>query len=230
MDLSLIFIIDGSIIIIIGLLFCFFGYKLARPLFPLCGLLVLEGLIYIYIYGLFKMDTLGTWLFFGGTSIVIYVILFFLHRIAGFFTGLLGSALMLIFLINAFQLQNMDYVYPVCLTISVVSGLLTVVYEKVPVILFTSLFGACAAALMGLFIYINGVDAASLIINGNVFIPFERFIAANAYIITGIAAGVAALGILVQSIESKRVLPDNPRRRVGFKREGKHREISGDTK
>ena len=93
-------------------------------------MIVIETIIYIYVYSMFSMNELGTWLFFGGISIVLYVLLFFIQRIAGFFTGVLGSALMLLYVVNAFGLQNMEYLYPVCLTVCAVCGLLTVVYKR----------------------------------------------------------------------------------------------------
>ncbi len=196
MDLSLILFIGGGVVVALGLVFCFFGYKLARILFPLGGLIVLEGVLYIYVYNLLKLDGPGTWLFFGGSAVASYMIMFFIRRIAGFFTGFLGSMLMLLYIINAFSLQDLPYVYPVCLTLCVISGLLTVVYERVAVIIFTSLMGACIAAFAGIYIYIYGIG--TLVVSEDVFRTLSSFFSDNAYLITGISAGATLFGIFIQ--------------------------------
>lgn len=195
MDLSGIILAAGGAAIVLGLVFCFFGYKLGRLLFPLCGLLVIEGLIYIYVYTQMQFDALGTWMLFAGSGVAVYIILFFIKRIAGFFTGLLGSALFLLYIVNAFSLQNLSYLAPACITICIVSGLLTVAYQKSAVIVFTSLFGACVAAFAGIFIYIQGV----VLPEGGIFTALQSFLSANAIFIAGASAGVAVAGILIQS-------------------------------
>ena len=191
-------LIGGSVVIAIGLVFCFFGYKLARFLLPLCGTLVLESIVYLYIYSLFQMNTLGTWLFFGGTSVVIFILLFFFNRISGFFTGLLGSAMFLIFIVYAFQLQSVPYVYPAGMTISVVAGLLTVVYQRVGVIISTSLLGACTAAFFGLYIYVEHINAADFIMYRNVLVPLQQYLSANAVLVLGASAVLAVLSVVIQ--------------------------------
>jgi hypothetical protein len=196
--MSVILLICGAILIILGLTFCFFGYRFARLLFPVCGLAVIEGLLYIYVYELLKMDTFGTWLFFVGSSIAVYILLFFVRRIAGFFTGLLGSALLLWFVINAFNLHNLEFLYPACIAICLVSALLTVTYERAGVVVFTSLFGACALAFSGLYLYMQGVNIGFIDASGGLFAAFQRFLSINAYLITGVAAGATIAGILVQ--------------------------------
>lgn len=198
MDLSVVVLICGGAAIILGLVFCFFGYKLGRLLLPLCGLIVIEGLVYIFLYKQMQFDTLGTWLLFGGSGVAVYIILFFIKRAAGFFTGLIGSALFAIYTVNAFNLQSISFAVPVCLTICVVSGLLAAVYQKAAVIVFTSLFGACVAAFAGIYIYVQGVDASALS-SAELFTLIGSFFSANAVFITGASAGVAISGILIQS-------------------------------
>jgi len=85
MDLALIMLIGAGIAVALAFIFCFFGYRWARFLLPICGLLVLEGIIYIFVYGLFSFNEIGTWLFFGGSSIAIYIILFFLLAVKNLF-------------------------------------------------------------------------------------------------------------------------------------------------
>lgn len=211
MDLSLMILIDSCIGLIIALLFCFFGYKLARPLLPLPGMIVLEVLIYVYIFGTFKTNSIGTWLFFGGVSIILYVILFLIPRIAGFFTGVLGSAMLLLFIISSFGLQNIDYLYPACLTICAASGLLTVVYEKNGVIVFTSVFGACAASFIGMHMYLKGVSE-EILQTENVLIYLRDFLSSNAHLITGISIALLVAGMLIQALATSqgKTLSGNP--------------------
>lgn len=198
MDASVVILIGGGVAIILGLVFCFFGYKLGRLLFPLSGLLVIEGLVFIYVFRQMQFDTLGTWLLFGGSGAAVYIILFFIKRIAGFFTGLLGGALFALYIVNAFGLQNIQFVVPAVLTVSIVSGLLTAVYQKAAVIVFTALFGACIAAFAGIYIYIQGVDA-SAISSAGLFAALGSFLSANAVFIAGASAGITVSGILIQS-------------------------------
>ena len=198
MDLSIMILIGGSVVIAIALVFCFFGYKLARFLLPLCGTLILEALVYLYVYNLFQLNALGTWLFFGGTSVAIYIILFLIKRIAGFFAGLLGSALMLFFVVYAFQLQSVPYVYPAGMTISVVVGLLTVVYQRAGVIISTSLLGACTAAFFGLYIYVEHINAADFIMYRNVLVPLEQYLSANSILVLGASVGLTVLSVIIQ--------------------------------
>lgn len=198
MDLSIIILAGMGSAIILGLVFCFFGYKLGRLLFPLSGLIIIEGLIYIYVYKQMQFDTMGAWLLFGGSGIAVYIILFFVKRIAGFFTGFLGGALFALYITNAFGLQNVGFIVPAIMTVSIVSGLLTAVYQRNAVIVFTSLFGACAAAFAGIYIYIQGVDA-SMLSSAGLIAAFRSFLSANAVFIAGASAGITASGILIQS-------------------------------
>ena len=207
--MSVVLLICGALLIILGLISCFFGYRFARLLFPFCGLIVIEGLLYIYVYGLFNLDALGTWLFFGGSSVAVYILLFFVRRIAGFFTGLVGSALFLWFAVNAFSLQNLQFLYPACMAICLVSGALTVTYERSVVVVFTSIFGACVAVFSGLYLYMQGLGLGFIEASGGLFAAFQRFLSLNALLITGVSAGFAIGGILVQfsSTASRTVLP-----------------------
>lgn len=217
MDFSLMILVDSCIGIIIALLFCFFGYKFARPLFPLPALFILDVLVYVFIFGMYKMNALGTWLFFGGISVMLYVFLFFIQRIAGFFTGLLGSGLMLIYVINAFGLQNVQYLYPVCLTICAAAGIFTIVYEKTGVVIFTSVFGACTASFIGMHIYLKGVSS-DILTSGNILTYLGSFLTSHALLITGISIAASVVGILIQvfATSQSKALPGNSAR--GMKR------------
>lgn len=198
MNLSIIMLAAGCAALALGLLHAFFGYKLARFLLPVCGLALFCGALYIFVYGRLSLDATGTWLFFGGTCLAGYIALFFLRRVAAFFTGLLGSALLLVMLTYAFALQSFPPLYPLCLTLCVLGGLLAAVYKKAGVVIFSALFGGCAAAFAGLYMFIEGVDTAGFVLLGNILAPFEVFLTVNAALITGTALALAVLGLVLQ--------------------------------
>lgn len=210
MDLALILLIGFGTAIILAFVFCFFGYRWARFLLPICGLLVLEGIIYVFVYGLFSLGELETWLFFGGSSIAIYIILFFLKRIAGFFAGLLGSALLLSFIVYALNLQTLGFLVPICLTLCVITGILTIVYQRNAVIISTSIFGASAAVLLGLYFVFDVLIATAPIMQDNILAALESYLAANALLVAGCALGLAILGALIQNFSTgyKQVFAD----------------------
>ena len=198
MNLSAVILVIGGAMVIIGLLHVFFGYKLARFLLPLSGLVLAEALIYILAYDSLNLDALSTWLFFAGSGIAIYLILFFFKRIAGFFLGLAAGGMLSVLLVYTLNLHSMPLVYPVCLTISVMAGLFTLVYERNMVVASTVIAGACGAAYCGLFLFINGVDPAGLVIYNNLLVPFEVFLRSNAYLICGVTLVLIAMGMCAQ--------------------------------
>jgi hypothetical protein len=197
MDLSLILLISGIAVAVLALVFCAFGYRLGRFLLPLCGLVVLEGALYLFLYDLLALDRLGTWLFFGGSSLAFYIILFFLKRLAGLFAGLLGSAMLLFFIVTALDLGSLPYVYPACLTLCVVAAVLAVAYQKAGVIVGTSLFGGSLCAYLVIYIAFFGVDPADFSV-GNILVPLWQSLSANAYLVAGAALVLSVLGIVAQ--------------------------------
>jgi hypothetical protein len=209
MDPSMMVLIVCSAGILLSLLTAFFGYKLGRFLLPLSGLLLLEGLIYVYVYGLLTLDALSTWLFFGGTAIAAYLILFFIRRLAAFFTGAATAALLLACLVHALSLHNLALLAPVVMTLTVLSALLTAVYKRVGVIVATAVLGGCAAALFGLYIYMQGVDAAPFA--ANLIAPVEGFLAARAPIILGVGGALSLAGFVIQLLVTgkRQVLGDS---------------------
>jgi hypothetical protein len=195
--------------ILLSLLTAFFGYRLARFLMPLSGLLLIESLIYVYVYNLLTLDTVSTWLFFGGTAIAIYLILFFVRRLAGFFTGAAAAALLLAYLVYALNLHSFGLLAPIVMTLTVLSGLLTAVYKRMGVIVASSVLGGCAAAFFGLYIYTQGVDATAF--TGGLIAPAQIFLTVNALLILGVGAGLSLAGLLVQLLVTgkRQVLGDN---------------------
>lgn len=198
MNLSAVILICGCVMVLLGLLHVFLGYKLARFLLPVSGMVLAEGLIYIFAYDSLNLDTVSTWLFFVGSSIAVYLILFFFKRIAGFFLGLAAGGMLSVLLVYMLGLHSMPLIYPVCLTISVMAGLFTLVYERNMVVVSTAVAGACGAAYCGLFLFLNGVDPAGLVIYNNMLVPFEVFLRCNAYLIGGVALVLIAMGLFAQ--------------------------------
>lgn len=198
MDLSLILLICGAAAVIIALLFVFFGYKVSRFLMPLCGVLAVEAVIYLFIYDLFELNEVGTWLFFAGSAIAFYVIFFILRRISGFFAGLMGMGLFLIYVIYAFNLNEIPLLYPALFTLSIIAGLLTVVYKNMGVTLATSLFGAAIAAFAGLYLMFVGVGGEEFTNGANLAVPFTAFLLQNGLLVAGVTLALGAVGALVQ--------------------------------
>ena len=198
MNLSAVILSCGCGMVVLGLLHAFFGYKLARFLLPVSGMVIAEGLLYLLVYENLQLDDVSTWLFFAGSSIAVYLILFFFKRVAGFFTGLAAGAMLTLLLVYVLGLQSMPLIYPVSLTVSVMAGLFTLVYEHNMVVISTAVAGACGAAFCGLFLFINGVDPAALVIYNNLLVPLEVFLKCNAYLIGGVALVLAALGMFAQ--------------------------------
>ncbi|MGI5920029.1 MAG: hypothetical protein ACOX8N_10370 [Christensenellales bacterium] len=229
MDPSMMVLIVCSAGILLSLLTAFFGYRLGRFLLPLSGLLLLEGLIYVYIYGLLTLDTLSAWLFFGGTAVAVYLVLFFIRRLAGFFTGAAAAALLLACLTYALNLHSFSLLMPIVMTLTVLSALLTAVYKRVGVIVATAVLGGCAAALFGLYIYLMGVDAAPFA--ANLIAPMERFLASRALLILGVGGGLSLAGLLVQLLVTgkRQVLGDSLGSDSGFKTRKRDRAADAET-
>ncbi len=198
MNLSAVILIFGCGMVVLGLLHGFFGYKLARFLLPVSGMVIAEALLYFLVYDHLLHDSVSTWLFFAGSSIAVYLILFFFKRLAGFFTGLAAGGMLSLLIVYVLGLQSMPLIYPICLTVSVMAGLFTLVYERNMVVVSTAVAGACVAAFCGLFLFINGVDPAGLVIYNNLLVPLEAFLKCNAYLIGGVVLVLAALGMSAQ--------------------------------
>lgn len=205
MDLSMTLLLCGAGAILTALLYCLFGYRLAQFILPICGVLFLEGVIYLFIYPLLKLDLLSAWLFFGGIAITIYIVLFFLKRFAGFFTGLLGAGLMLIYVIYAFSLHDMPYLYPAYFTLCVLAGLLTFVYNQMGAVIATSVFGGCLAAFAGVYLISMGIDSTAFETQPNVLIPLVQFLQSHGLLVMGVALVLTAVGGIIQILWSGRV-------------------------
>ena len=196
MQLTLFTQINLIIIAAMGLVFCAFGYKYARFLLPVCGMIVVESLIYLLIGGNLKSTELTSALFYGGTAVASFIILFFLLRLPAFFAGAAGAAAMLYFVISAFGLSGLPFAFPVFICLVVIFGLVGFIYKRVGVIIATNLLGASIASSAGLFIALApGADYA----NGKSLISgISSVIAHNGYIFLGVFAVIIIVGLLLQ--------------------------------
>lgn len=190
-------VIGGGIIaIIIAVIYCFFGYRLARIVLPLCGTAVIGGLMYVFLIDFYTTGGLDKWIFVVCSAVALYVILFILKRVAGFMVGVCGAAMAMLFIAVAFNLNAQSYFYPVAATICLVVGLISFVYRRVGVIIATSLLGGFMATLMTLFLIFGG----SLDISGfsDLISKMYEYLADNAAMVTGVAFFVAIVGVVVQ--------------------------------
>jgi hypothetical protein len=196
MQLTLFTQINLIIIAVVGLVFCVFGYKYARFLLPVCGMVVVESLIYLLIGGYLRDSELSSALFYGGTAVASFIILFFLLRVPAFFTGAAGAAVMLYFVISAFGLSGVPYAFPVYIALVVIFGLIGFAYKRVGVIIATSLLGASLTSGFGLFVALApGADYA----NGKAILAgLSSVIANNGYMFLGVFAVIMIVGLLIQ--------------------------------
>lgn len=159
MEISLFAQISLIVLVVVGLIFCVFGYKYAKFLMPLCGMLVIESIIYMLVSGYLKHTEFTEVLFYGSTAVASYIVLFFVMRLNGFFTGILGASMLSYFAVKAAG-QAIPFVIPVVVTIILVTGLIGFVYKRVGVIISTSLFGAGLAVGLACFlIFASGYEA-----------------------------------------------------------------------
>ncbi len=194
----LVLLIICCAVILFGLLHVFFGYKLARFLLPLCGTLLAEFVLYILVYDQLTLNSTETLIFFVGCGAAVYLLLFFIPRIAAFFTGFVGSALVLVFAAYVFNLHGTSVLYPAAMALCVLCGLLAAVYKRVGVIITAALFGGCISSFTGVYLYIEGAKTSVFETAGSIFVPLEYFLTENAFLIGGAAMALALLGIAVQ--------------------------------
>ena len=105
--------------------------------------------------------------------------------------------MVLLYAIYALNLNQIPLIHPVVFTLCLVAGLLTFVYERVGVVVFTSIFGAGLASFCGLFLYIMGVGSGGASYS-NLLVPIEYFLITNIYLVGGATLVLLAAGLFVQ--------------------------------
>ena len=179
-----------------GLTFCVLGYKFARFLLPICGMIVIESILYVTVGGYVESTNLSGALFYGGTAVASYIILFFALRLSGFFTGLLGAGLFFYFVVTAFGLFNIPAALPAAAALTLTAGLISFVYNRVGVIIASALFGAAVAGGTGAFLVLApgaGYAKGQSIAGG-----FNSIAANNTYIFLAVVLTLLIAGVLVQ--------------------------------
>ena len=196
MQISMLTQINLIVVGLIGLVFCFVGYKFARFLLPVCGMIVIESILYLLVGDYLKESELSSALFYGGTAVASYFMLFFLLRLPAFITGAAGAGIMFFLVHIVFNLADKPFVIPVIITLAVLTGLISFVYRRVGVIIATGLFGAGLTGIAGVFlVFAPKADYAQgqSIADGMVSV-----IGRNGYIAIAAFAVLLLLGLLVQ--------------------------------
>ncbi|MFA5676509.1 MAG: DUF4203 domain-containing protein [Christensenellales bacterium] len=204
---------------LLGMLHVFFGYKLTRLLLPLCGALFAVCALYLFVYETLFLDASGTYIFFIGSGIAVYLLLFFLPRAAAFFTGFFGGAFFMIFAVYAFNLHGTEMFYTAAITVCVLSGLLAAVYKRAGVIVVSALFGGCISSYAGVYLYTEGANASGF---EGIFVSSGHFLSENIFLIGGATLVITLLGIAVQFARTadKRLLEG----RLLIRKSGKRKE------
>lgn len=196
MQFSLFLQINFILLGLVGLLFCTFGYKFARFLLPLCGMIVIESALYLFVGGFIGDTDLTGVLFYGGTAVASYIVLFFVLRLSGFFTGVLGAGLLSYFVITAFGLSGSPFVFPVFASAAVLAGLLGFVYSRVGVIIASVMFGSGIAAAFGTILIL--APKAEYAKELSITAGFTSVVNNNPYIFFAVFALLLLVGLVVQ--------------------------------
>ncbi len=196
MQISLFAQINIIAIVIIGLVFCIAGYKFARFLLPVCGMIVIEVLLYFLVGGYLRQNELISALFYGGTAVASYVVLFFFLRLPAFFTGAVGAGFLSYLILIAFGLIDKPFAFPAFITVMIIIGLISFAYKRVGVIIATSLLGAGLAGSAGVFFALAPhADYAKQL---GLIAGLDSVIRHNGYIFFAVFMVLAVLALIIQ--------------------------------
>ena len=198
-------------VIVIAVLYCFLGYRLARILLPLCGAALIFSLSYILFSQNVRIDGLEMLILSASAGVFAYVILFMLKRAAAFILGLSAAAAACLIVLSMFDFGGLDIVSPIVVALCLMAALLSAVYLRTAVIITTSLLGGCVAAAAGVMLLTGGSPQAL----GELLPAAADSIMAHTLITAFAAAGFTMISILVQflAFSSKTVLPTRSERR-----------------
>ena len=201
-------------LIVIAVLYCFLGYRLARILLPICGAVLLFGLYYVLFPQSLGLDDTELLILSASSAVVLYIILFFVKRIAAFIVGLCAAALASLIALSLFGIRSIEIISPIVLALCLMSALLSAVYIRNAVIITTSLFGGSVAAVFGVMLLTNFEVKAGVL---GLASSAAGSIAANPLITAVAALGFTVIAILVQflAFSSKTVLPSKRERESG---------------
>jgi len=176
--------------------YCAVGYRYARFVLPVFGVFFAEIAIYLFVAETLGNSELFGALFYGGTAIVVYVLLFFILRLSGFLTGVMGAGLFLMYVAAVFGLFDLPYLIPAVMTLCILFGLVGAVYKRVGVIVVSSVLGASVA--MGVAAFFMFVASNGAIAKASNTGAMYSFVKDNAMLLVGAVVIVTALGIFVQ--------------------------------
>lgn len=196
MEVSLFAKITLAGIVAVAFLYCVFGYSFARFLLPVSGVLIIEAAMFLFAVNPFLGNELATALFYGGVAVAGYIVLFFVLRLAGFFTGVIGAALFSAYVVIAFGLADMAYIYSICITLCFVIGGFSAVYKRAGVIVASSLLGGCVAA--GILAFLFLATSINIGAGESIAVGMMRLVKENAILFLGASTAFAVIGIIVQ--------------------------------
>ena len=196
MHIPIFTMINLIVVGLVGIVFFIVGYKFARFLLPVCGMIVIEVLLYLLVGGYLKSSELISALFYGGTAVASYVLLFFLLRVPAFFTGAVGAGFLSYVVLVAFGLIEKSFAFTVFVTVMIVIGLVSFAYKRVGVIIATSLFGAGLAGATGAFLVLapNAGYAREL----GLIAAMDSVVRHNGYVFFAVIAILTLLGLVLQ--------------------------------
>ncbi len=199
-------------VIIIAVLYCFVGYRLARILLPICGAVITLVLLYFLFLQSTSLIDIEKLIISASAAVFVYVILFYIKRAAAFVVGLAAAAIACLIVLSMFDFGGLDIVSPIVVALCLMSALLSSVYLRSAVIVTTSLLGGCVASIAGVMLLTMGGAPQTL---GMLIPSAVDSIMANTFVTAFAALGFTAIAILVQFLvfSSKTVLPTKSERR-----------------
>ena len=199
-------------VIVIAVLYCFLGYRLARILLPICGAAITFVLLYFSFLQSTNLIDIEIFIISASAAVFAYVILFYIKRAAAFVVGLVAAAFACLIVLSLFDFGSLDIVSPIVVALCLMSALLSFVYLRIAVIVTTSLLGGCVASITGVMLLTMGGAPQSL----GLLIPSAvDSIITNTFMTAFAALGFTAIAILVQFLvfSSKTLLPTKSERR-----------------
>lgn len=209
-------LLSEIVVLIVALIYTFFGYRLARILLPICGSALGLGLLIAIVPEYVAFVRTDQIIVAVSCIVSLYVLLFMFKRAAALVLGFVAAAFVCIAAAEVFNLTAYAITYPVMLTVCIVSSFMCFVYRRIGVIVTTSLIGGAFVSLIGMMLINGGIDASGIYEFAKQVVDF---FGGNAVIITACALVFAAAGTFFQIYISgkKTVLPSCGERTVRYK-------------
>lgn len=208
-------LLSEIVVLIVALIYTFFGYRLARILLPICGSALGLGLLIAIVPEYVAFVRTDQIIVAVSCIVSLYVLLFMFKRAAALVLGFVAAAFVCIATAEVFNVTAYAVSYPVMLTVCVISSFMCFVYRRIGVIVTTSLIGGAFVSLLGMVLINGGIDTSGIY---EVAKQVADFFNENAVIITACALVFAAAGIFFQIYVSGKttVLPSWGERKVRY--------------